>query len=86
MASFLTVLGALFWILGLGSCAIAKGAPGEIEGLIHFLIGSVFFCTGAIIDVVLRLKEALAPTKKLLGPGDKPAKSQNTAAPAVKPH
>ncbi|MBU0752391.1 MAG: hypothetical protein KJ787_14045 [Gammaproteobacteria bacterium] len=55
MVSLFNVLGLLFWIFGLGSCTLAKGAIQETGGLLMFLIGTVLVVGAAVLDQLRKL-------------------------------
>lgn len=44
------VIGVLFVLGGIGSCAVAKGAIHEIGGLVSLLIGSLFVVSAFLIE------------------------------------
>jgi len=55
MVTFLSLVGIICWLIGMASCVMTKSPLAEIGGMILFLIGTVFVCTGAIIEALQKL-------------------------------
>lgn len=74
MSTLFGIFGVIFLLLGIGSCGMAKAAPGEIEGLILVLTGMVLFVGAAIVQAIEKHTKA---QERLINP---------TGTPTVKSH
>ncbi len=71
MISFFNFAGLLFWLSGLGACALSRGAIQESNGNLMILTGTLFVVGAAILDELRKSRRHDASHNKLLGPGDK---------------
>lgn len=71
MATLFKVLGAVFWIVAMGSCAVSKSVMQETAGILLVGIGSLFLVGAALLDELRAVRWAIKPpAPPIKGPGD----------------
>ena len=59
MRTTLAILSVMFWLIGLGSCSLAKGAVHEIQGSVLILTGTLCFVGLCIVNALDHINKKL---------------------------